>query len=170
MADDPYFKLDELLDKTIEAVTTSSLHLTETFENEQWRDVPFVYTIPKFSVSVAISLSYKDGFMHGAFSRKTTQETAESRISFDVVALPHSLPSPDDRVRIAGTLTDIHSDPAHPQVLKYPVRYSIRKADGVVVQLYASKDLPGFSKGKKVTAYYELKDGLCILSEIRLEK
>lgn len=90
MADDhAYFDLENILDKTVEAVTASSRHLADIFREERWRDFPFVYTIPKFTVSVAVTLSYKDGKIL-AFFQKSAEATTESRITFDVVAVPHA--------------------------------------------------------------------------------
>lgn len=86
------FDLDEFLRSVNGAFVRSAEQLRTAFQTPAWKDSPFVYHMPKMSLSVNVALSYSDGKVKGFFRKTTTTETQElaSTIEIDVVSVPRS--------------------------------------------------------------------------------
>lgn len=84
------FNVDQLFTQINSSFTSAALELHKTFQTKDWQDFPFVYHMPKMSMSVRLVLSHSDGKVKGLF-RKTSTERGEeimSNIQIDVVAVP----------------------------------------------------------------------------------
>jgi hypothetical protein len=86
------FDLDEFLRSVNGAFVRSAEQLRTAFQTPAWKDSPFVYHMPKMSLSVNVALSYSDGKVKGFFRKTTTTESQElaSTIEIDVVSVPRS--------------------------------------------------------------------------------
>ena len=84
------FDLDEFLRSVNGAFVRSAEQLRSAFQTPAWRDSPFIYHMPKMSLSVNVALSFSDGKVKGFFRKSTTTESQElaSTIEIDVVSVP----------------------------------------------------------------------------------
>jgi hypothetical protein len=90
------FDLEKLLGQVTDAFTQSALRLRQESERDPWRQLPYVYHMPKMSVQIQLSLSHSDGRVKGVFSKTRTSQEQQlsSTIQIDVVAVPNpKLPS-----------------------------------------------------------------------------
>lgn len=91
------FDLDELLRDINSSFVRSAEELHSTFQEDAWKDSPFVYHMPRMNLSIHLALSYSDGSVKGFFSKSSTSESQElsSTIEIEVVSVPRSLPPED---------------------------------------------------------------------------
>lgn len=96
------FNIENLFVSINDSFTKSAKSLRQSFEDDpDWQDSPYIYHMPKMSLSMRLSLSFSKGKVKGLFSKKSTdrQEQLSSVIEVEVVAVPNDLPpkaEPDD--------------------------------------------------------------------------
>ena len=84
------FSVEDLLRDINSAFVKAASDLRTAFEDEEWRDSPYVYHMPKMHLSVQLALSFSDGKVKGFFSKTSTSEEQQlsSTIEIDVVSVP----------------------------------------------------------------------------------
>jgi len=85
------FDLEELLNEMTTAFTKAAAELRQTFQRTEWAGTPYVYHMPKMSLSLNLALSLSNGKLKGFFTGSEEQRL-HSKIEIDVVAVPR-LPS-----------------------------------------------------------------------------
>lgn len=101
------FDVEKILQKFNLAFLNAATDLRQTFEKPEWRDAPYIYSMPKMHVSMRVSLSYREGKVK-AFFFKRSEESKEnelvSTIDVDIVAVPRS-PSDQVPMRVEDRIT-----------------------------------------------------------------
>lgn len=90
------FDIDSILLQFTKALIKASDDLHKTFQDDK-KDLPYVYHIPKMSVVVNLELSCSKDKVKGVFKKtKTAQSSAmESRMELEIVSVPRVLKNKD---------------------------------------------------------------------------
>lgn len=94
------FDIDKILLHFTKALTTASKDLHDAFKNdEDKKDLPYVYHIPKMNVSVNMELSYSKDKIKGVFKKTKTAQSSimESRMTLEIVSIPRVVSNQDGK-------------------------------------------------------------------------
>jgi hypothetical protein len=85
------FDMADLFKQMNRSFTDAALALRKEFaENKDWQNSPFVYTMPRMSLSMRMVLSHTGGTVEVVFHKEKTEDVQEltSTVQIDVVAVP----------------------------------------------------------------------------------
>jgi hypothetical protein len=84
------FDIATLFSELNRSFTNAALELSREFQKDEWKDSPFVYHMPKMSLTMRMVLSHTGGTVKGVFHKEKTEQSQEitSEIKIDVVAVP----------------------------------------------------------------------------------
>jgi hypothetical protein len=88
------FDIDKILLQFTNALTTASnsLHVAYAKDSDK-KDLPYVYHIPKMSVSINLELIYSKNKVKGVFrkTKMTKSSAVESNMTLEVVSVPRTV-------------------------------------------------------------------------------
>lgn len=87
------FDIETILEQFTTALTSSSVKLHDAFNNDaDKQNLPYVYHIPKMSISLKMELSYGKEKVKGIFRKSKASESSslQSTMTIDVVSVPRT--------------------------------------------------------------------------------
>ena len=94
MAKDPegIFDIETIVQNFNDAFVSASGQLRREFEKKEWADSPFIYHMPKMSVSIQMSLSFSKGKVMGLITKREKREESEmvTTVDIDLVSVPRT--------------------------------------------------------------------------------
>ncbi len=85
------FDIETILEQFSAALTSSSVRLHDAFEKDaDKQNLPYIYHIPKMSVSLKMELSYGKEKVKGLFRKAKASESSslQSTLTIDIVSVP----------------------------------------------------------------------------------
>ncbi len=89
---DSLFNIETILEQFTAALTSSSAKLHDAFDKADKQHLPYIYHIPKMSVSLKMELSYGNEKLKGLFRKSKASEysSLQSTMTIDVVSIPRT--------------------------------------------------------------------------------